>query len=122
MISKTRINIRMKQKTNSILVETLFLAKKINPEIAAAIAVPARQQAKVNIGTFNKIKHETIIVPGKVLSSGEIEKGKKFKVYALGFSETAKEKLKKAGCETRTLHDVFKSLKKGEKIKGEIVR
>lgn len=117
MISKTKINERMKKKTNPALAEAIFIAKKINAEIAAAIAVPTRQQAKVNVGRLNEVKGDVAIVAGKVLSSGEINK--KLKVYALGFSEKAEEKLKKAGCDCKKIID---ALKKGEKLKGEIIR
>ena len=110
----------MKKKTNSILVETIFLAKKINPELASAVSVPTRKQAKVNIGRLNECKESIAIIPGKVLSSGEINK--KIKVYALGFSEVAKEKLKKADCDFKTILNALKELKKGEKLKGEILK
>jgi len=120
MISKTTINQRIKQKTNSILVDTIFLAKKSNPEIAAIIAVPARNLAKVNIERLNEAKSDVVIIPGKVLSLGEV-KNKKLKVYALGFSKSAMEKLKKAGCECKTILEALKSAK-NEKIKGEIIK
>jgi len=117
MLSKIKINQRAKKKTNSILVETVLLAKKTNPEIASALAVPTRQQSSVNLERINKSNASTVIVPGKVLSSGELSK--KVSVYALGFSEKAKEKLKKAGCEFKTILEVLKSEKK---LEGEIIR
>jgi large subunit ribosomal protein L18e len=119
-ISKTKINKRMQKKTDSFLAEAIFLAKKAgNLELAGELAAPTRKQASVNIGRLNEGEKETLIVPGKVLSSGEIEKGKKLKVYAIKFSEKAEEKLKKAGLAYET---IFKALKKGEKINGEIIR
>ena len=111
----------MKQKTNSVLAETIFLAKKANQELASALSIPTRKQAKINVGKLNSIKSEVVLVPGKVLSSGEIEGGKKIKIYSLGFSEIAREKLKKAGCEFDILINVLKKLKKGDKLKGEVV-
>jgi large subunit ribosomal protein L18e len=116
-LSKTKVNQRMRKKSNSILAETIFLAKKnkLLP-LASALSVPARKQSSVNISRINNAKNEVVIVPGKVLSDGEIEK--KVKVYALNFSEKAKEKLKKAGCEYKTL---LEALKKGEKLNGEIM-
>lgn len=117
VVSKTKVNERMNNKTNIVLAETIFLAKKNNLlEIASAISVPARKLASVNLERINHSKSDVIIVPGKVLSNGEI--AKKIKVYALGYSKTAKEKLKKAGCECKT---ILEALKKGEKIKGEII-
>lgn len=110
----------MKNKTNSALVETIFLARKINPELASALAVPTRKQAKVNLGKLNKAKLDVVFVPGKVLSAGEISR--KLRVYALGFSKVAKEKLNKAGCESKTIIEILRSTKKGDKLKGEILK
>lgn len=112
----------MKKKTNSVLVETIFLAKKINPELASALSVPTRKQSKVNVGKLNDAKSEVIFIAGKVLSSGEIKNGKKLKIYALGFSKEAGEKIKKAGCSYELFIDALKNVKKGEKFKGEILR
>lgn len=108
-------------KTNSELVNTIFAAKKTgNLELASEISLPTRQHAAVNIDRIAEAKSDVVIVPGKVLSNGEI-KAKKT-VYALAFSGVAKEKLKKAGCEVVKLIDALKKLKKGEKLKGEIVK
>jgi large subunit ribosomal protein L18e len=117
MISKTKIEERLKRKTNSVLVETIILAKASNQELAGALAAPSRNRAKVNVDAIQKNKSETIIVPGKVLSSGEISR--KAKVYALGFSEKAEEKLKNAGC---TYSTILEELKKNPKLKGAILR
>lgn len=119
VLSKTKVNDRMNKKTNSVLVETLFLAKKANIELASALAVPTRKQAQVNIGRLNEAKSDTVFVPGKVLSNGEIKK--KLTVYALSFSETAKLKLKKAGCQYDTIINVLKNMKKTDKLKVEIL-
>jgi len=116
--SKNIINQRMNQKTNSYLAEAIFIAKKNNLiEIARALSVSTRRQAKINLTRINEAKKDTVIIPGKVLSSGEISK--KVKVYALGFSEKAKIKLKKAGCEFKNILDV---LKQNKKVEGEIIK
>lgn len=118
MLSKTQIAQRLQTKTNTSLAETIFLAKKNNLiELASALSIPSRKQTAVNLGRLNQAKSDTAIIPGKVLSLGEINK--KIKVYALKFSEQAKEKLKKAGCEYKT---ILEALKKGEKLKGEIIK
>lgn len=118
MISKTKINGRIKQKTNSYLAEAIFMAKKSgNVELASSIAVPSRRQSSVNLGRLDKLEADSVIIPGKVLGTGEINR--KMKIYALGFSLSAVEKLKKAGCDFKTIYD---ALKKGEKIKGEIIK
>jgi large subunit ribosomal protein L18e len=117
MVSKRKINIRMKKKTNVLLAEAIYLAKKKNLlELAEAISVSTRKQASINLNQIENLKSAEIIVPGKVLGSGEINR--KVKLYAFGFTEEAKKKLKKAGCEFKT---IYESLKKGEKLKGEIL-
>jgi len=120
--SKTKINQRMRGKMNPYLAQAIFLAKKTESlDVAEAISVSTRKQANVNIGRLNEAKSDLVIIPGKVLSDGEIE-GKKLKVYALSYSQKALEKLKKAGCEAKTILEALKALKKGEKLKGEIIK
>lgn len=116
-VTKTKINQRMQKKNSSVLVETIFLAKKNNLiNLAKAISVSTRRQAKVSLEKINNTEAKEVIIPGKVLSNGEINK--KIKVYALGFSEKAKEKLKKAGCEYKI---ILEALQKKEKLNGEIL-
>ena len=107
----------MKRKTNTILAEAIFIAKKNDlTELATQLSLPSRKQAAVNLDKINLSKAEVVIVPGKVLSGGEMTR--KCKVYALKFSKTAEEKLKKAGCEMVKL---IKMLKEDKKLKGEII-
>jgi ribosomal protein L18E len=121
MISRTQINERMKKKTDSSLVETIFLAKKSGMnELAALLSLPTKKQLKFNISKLNEVKSDSVIVAGKILSLGEIDK--KIKVYALKFSGKSKEKLDRKGCECILILDALKNLKKGEKIKGELIR
>lgn len=107
----------MRHKTNPYLAELLFLTKKNNQEIGSLIAVPSRQRIEVNIDQLNEAKGKEVVVPGKVLSSGNIDK--KITVYAMAFSEQAKEKLKKAGCDAILLID---ALRKNPKLKAEIIK
>ena len=53
------------------------------------------------------------MVIGKVLGEGEIEH--KINISALSFSKQAKEKLKKAGCEIRTIKE---EIEKNHKLEG----
>ena len=117
MISKTKINKREKRKTNPDLAQAIFIAKKNNLlELAKKLSGPTKKQSKVNVEDLDKIKEDKIIVVGKVLSEGDISKKKT--IYALGFSEKAKEKLKKAGCESLS---ILQGLKKDSKLKGKIL-
>lgn len=113
-ISKNQISKRMEKKTSSYLVDTIELAKKNNHlDLAKKLSTPRKRQIKTNLNSLNNLKEEKIIVPGKVLGSGNI--GKKLSVYALGFSDEAKNKLKKAGCEFRTIKE---EIEKNPKLTG----
>ena len=116
MISKTKISKRQKRKTNPELVETIELAKKNNLlDLAKRLSGPTRLQSKVNLEDLNKLKENKIIVAGKVLGNGQIER--KISVSALGFSKSAMEKLKKKACETKTIKQEIEKNKKLEGVK-----
>lgn len=109
----------MKKKTNSALVETIFLAKKYNLEIAKLLSAPTRKRISINLDEIDREakENETLIVPGKVLGKGNINK--KIKVVAFNFSSSAEEKLKKAKCEIKTIKE---ELEKNKKLGGKILR
>tara|TARA_B100001971_G_C18097496_1_gene486956 strand:- start:536 stop:943 length:408 start_codon:yes stop_codon:yes gene_type:complete len=116
MISKTQISKRTKRKTKSELVETINLAKKNNLlELGKKLSGPTRLQSKINLNDLNKLKENKVIVVGKVLSKGEIEK--KIEIAALGFSESAKEKLEKSGSKTTSIKQFIKDNKNLEGVK-----
>lgn len=113
-ISKTKISKRTNRKTNPELVETIDLAKKNNLlELAHKLSGPTRLQKKINLEDLNKLKENKIIVVGKVLGKGDINK--KISVFALSFSESALKKLKKNACETNTIK---KEIEKNKKLEG----
>jgi large subunit ribosomal protein L18e len=69
--------------------------KKIFTEIAEKLLKPSRKRACVNIFKLNEIAktcgEKVLIVPGKVLASGDLEK--KIEVACLNCSATAKRKI-----------------------------
>ena len=82
--------------TKDVLAE--LRASKANwAKVAAEIISKARRnRPQVNISRINRYaKDETILVPGKVLGSGNFDKT--VTVAALEFSESAKEKIGKSG-------------------------
>ena len=117
MKSKTLIEKQLKRKKDSKLVRTIILAKKNNKwlRIAEILSGPKRKQASINLSEINKqLKQgETIVVPGKVLSLGEITK--KGRVVALSFSKKAKEKLLKSG---NKILNIFEEIKSNPEAKG----
>ena len=115
-ISKTKLNRRTQRKTDTRLVATIELAKKNNLlDLAKKLSTSTRQHTKLSLDGLNKIKEDKIILIGKVLGQGEVTK--KCSIAALGFSEQAKEKLKKAGCEIKTFKQMIEENKKLEGVK-----
>ena len=119
MKSKTKISRQLQKKSNSKLIETILSAKKKEKwlEVAGAISSPRRKRINLNLNEINNQTKEKdkVLVPGKVLSQGEINK--KIKIIALGFSEKAKEKLSKSGCEFSNILTEIKSNPSAEGIK-----
>ena len=117
MKSKTKIGKQVRKKSNSELVETIILAKKnqgwIN--VAEILSGPRRKLLSLNLGEINeKIKDgENVVVPGKILSQGELTK--KAKIIALNFSGAAKDKLLKQKTEINYILD---EIKKNPSAKG----
>ncbi len=118
-MSKTKLKLRARKKTNPELMETILLARKNQAwlKIAKIIAGPRRLQPSINLSEIDKNSKigDTIIVPGKILSKGEITK--KIKLSALSISAQAKEKLKSTKSEFIHLIEEINKNKKAEGIK-----
>lgn len=115
--SRTKIGRQLERKTSGELVSTILASKKNNAwnEVAAILSGPRKGRLNLNLGEINKISKagETIVVPGKVLSQGEIDK--KIKLVALGFSENAKRKILDSKSEIET---ILNEIKKNPGAKG----
>ena len=123
MKTKTKIEGQLQRKTNKELVDTLIFAKKRKEwlKIAGILSGPRRKDLNVNLSQINENVKEgdTVLVPGKVLSQGDITK--KIKIVAFKFSEKAREKILKAKIQTSNIIDEIKKNPdaKGIKIFGE---
>ena len=117
MKTKSKIEKQLQRKTNSVLVETIITCKKNKNwiSIAEILSGPRKNRINLNLEELNKkVKDEKIVVvPGKILSQGELDK--KIKIVALGFSGRAKEKLDKSGSEALT---ILEEIKKNPEVKG----
>jgi len=95
------------------------IEQKVNiwNKIASDLQRPTRKRRIVNLSKLNRYtkENETIIVPGKVLGSGILDH--KLIISAYQFSESAKEKLAKAGAKIIPLNDLIKESPKGKRIK-----
>ena len=92
-ISKTKIEKRMKHKTDVSLFETIIRLKKTNPLVAKELARPKRRWSTINLKDIDMIKGDVLVV-GKILSAGDLSKAKK--IVAWSASGKAIEKIKNA--------------------------
>lgn len=101
---------QLQKKTNPSIVETILAAKKHENwiKVAGILSGPRRKSIDFNLQEINKNakEGESILIPGKVLSQGEVDK--KIRIVALGFSGKAKEKLSKSKNEVVTIIEEIK--------------
>jgi large subunit ribosomal protein L18e len=107
--------------TNPLLKSAISLFKKervgIWQDVAEKLERPTRSRIEVNVSEINRHAKdgETIIVPGVVLSAGNISK--KVNVAAWRFSASAKNKIKEAGGKTMTIEQAQKENPKGTNLR-----
>ena len=86
-------------------------------DVAERLAKPRRLYAEVNLSKIQRYAREgeTILVPGKVLGSGEIDK--KVAVAALSFSEKARSKIEASGGKCMTIFELLRENPKGSNVR-----
>jgi len=123
-MKKSKIEKKMKKKTDKMLVGTILNTKKREGwlKVSNMISTSSRKRISLNLNQIDKQSKdgETIVVPGKVLGEGELNK--KVKIVALKFSESAKAKLKKNKIEILNIDEEVKNNPEAKKVKivGEI--
>ncbi|MBW3004073.1 50S ribosomal protein L18e [Candidatus Woesearchaeota archaeon] len=90
---------------------------KLWKRIVKDLQKPSRIRRKVNIYKINKYTRpdETALVPGKVLSLGNIDK--KITIAALSFSDAAVKKITAAGAKPITINQLFRQNPEGKKVR-----
>lgn len=78
---------------------------------------PSRQKGTVNIYKINKFAREgeMVLIPGKVLSVGDIDK--KIDVAAVNFSVEAKRKILEAEGKTMSIKELLQTNPDGKKVR-----
>lgn len=86
-------------------------------EIVKRLQKAERLKPVVNVAKLQRLcnEGETILVPGKVLSYGNITK--RLTVSAFGFSKAAIQKIEKAGGKIITIRELIKENPKGSKVR-----
>ena len=114
--SKTKISRQVRAKGNPELVETINLAKKNKNwfKVAEILSYPRRKRPEMNLSQISeKVKGNIALIPGKVLSQGELSK--KIKIISFNISENAKKKLENSKIEYST---ILEEIKKNPDAKG----
>lgn len=110
----TNINLR------KLIVDLKSLSTKekvsIWKRVAEDLSRPTRIRRKVNLKHINRVTkdNETIIVPGKVLSYGDLNK--KITIIAYQFSDASLSKIAKNG-RAATIREAMKSNPKGKGLR-----
>ncbi len=86
-------------------------------DIAKKLEVSRRIKSEVNLTKLERIckENETIIVPGKVLSTGRLKKP--LSVAAASFSMSAVEKINKAGGKAMSIRELIEINPKGTNVR-----
>jgi len=119
MISERKLKERTRKKTSPLVIETISAAAKNKSwyDVRRILASSTRKLSSVNLFEIDKetAEGDTVVIPGKVLSKGEVSK--KIRICALSFSEKAREKLKESKSEVVSILEEIKKNPKAEGIK-----
>lgn len=112
-------------KTNPMLISLIHDLKKqasvndapIWKDIATRLEKPSSNWPEVNLDRISKYtgEKETALIPGKVLSNGNLTK--KVTIAAWSFSEKSQEKIKKAGGKYISIEELLKNNPKGKDVR-----
>ena len=115
----------LERKTNPILVDLIVELRKASQstgadiwrDVAERLERPARLWPQINVEKCAALAGaETIVlVPGKVLSTGDAPKG--LRVAAFHFSENARQKIVAAGGKCLSIADVVKLAPSGQGVR-----
>ena len=113
------------KKTNPALITLIHELKKqaneknapIWKDIAIRLEKPLKNWPEVNLNRIDKHIHdkETALIPGKVLSDGNLTK--KVTIAAWSFTDKSQEKIKKAGGKTISIEELMKTNPNGKDIR-----
>ncbi len=110
---------------NQKLAELISLLKEISAKqevklwrrVALDLEKPSKNRRVVNLTRINRYckDNDVIIIPGKVLSMGSLDK--KLTIAAYNFSKKALEKINKSGSKAVSINDLIKKNPKAKNIR-----
>ena len=103
---------------NRVLIRTLWKTKRrIWRKLSKKLSGARKDRVEANLYRINKKtkKDDTIVIPGKVLAIGELEK--KITIACLSCSKPAKKKIESSGSKLLTIEELLEQNPKGTNIK-----
>ena len=99
------------------IVELKKSESKFWKRIAKDLEKPERQRRIVNLSRINRYtkEGETIVVPGKILSLGELNH--KLTLSSWNLSKASEKKINESGGKVISLPELFKQNKEGKKVR-----
>ncbi|WP_410767112.1 50S ribosomal protein L18e [Haloferax sp. DFSO60] len=107
-------------RLNSLIAELKAVSREsganVWQDVADRLEKPRRTHAEVNLGRIERYakEDETVVVPGKVLGSGVLQKN--VTVAAVDFSSTARKKIEQVG-DTVTLEQLAEQNPDGSNVR-----
>jgi len=85
--------------------------------LAKQLKTPTRRKIEANLGKLQRLckDGETIVIPGKLLSYGELNK--KLTIACLSYSKTAREKAEKSGSKIISIEELIKQNPTGKNVR-----
>ena len=110
-------NIYLRELIDNLKKKSLDEKVNVWKRLAVDLEKPTRQRRIVNLSKiqFYSKEGETILVPGKVLGAGQVDKPTTVAAYA--FSGQAKEKIEKCGGKAITIPELMQTNPKGAKVR-----
>ena len=84
-------------------------------DAARYLAAPHSTETEVNVGHLSRLGDGPVVVPGKVLGTGPIDR--KLVVGAFSFSSSARRKIEAAGGEALSIEEFLKRFPEGSGVK-----
>lgn len=117
--------VKLSRKTNPRIINLILSLKEAGIEneapiwlaVAGKIENPSRRYANVNMSKINRYAadNDVLLVPGKVLGAGDLERS--VTVAALAFSESAVTKITAAGGKCLKIEEILEENPKGSGIR-----
>lgn len=110
-------NPELKELINNLKILSIEKKQPLWKRTAKELEKPSRIRREVNLWkiNLNSKKDENVLVPGKVLSTGDLDH--KVTIIAQSFSKKALEKIKKSGSNAITLEEYIKKNPTSKNIK-----